>query len=487
MRKIILYIATSILFFSFAQMHAQNTTGSIHIENFNVTKENNKAVITMDVNLDSLEIKSVEMVTLTPKIESEDGLISKSFSPIVIVGGNKEKTLNRSIKLNGFEFENTPQLITRHKNNQAQNIPLSIELPYAEWLHHANLYFDMEINGCACHLEGKNKIPVEHSIFPPVYNPTFNVCYVTPPAEEVKVRSDKYTAHLNFKVAKYDLLHDFGDNAKILEEVNNIITEIRNDPNLKVTEFHVEGYASPEGNSGSNMVLSKNRAYAFVNYLKERYGIDPKMIKTSWYGEDWRGLRTMVESSAIIDKSKILNIIDNDYKIDDRKIELKKLSGGSTYQKLLQDFYPSLRRNEYTISYVAKPFTLEEAKKIIKTKPQQLSLNEMFMVANSYSKNDPEFKRVFDIMEKYYPNNSTVKANVAAVDLENGNWDAAIRQYESIKESIPEIWNNLGYAYFQKQDYKKAEEYFRKASAANLDCANKNLSEFEKWSSFAFK
>ena len=67
MRKILLYIATGILFFPFTQIQAQDQIKGIEFEEFNVTKENNKAIIKMNVNLDKLDIKSTEMITLTDR------------------------------------------------------------------------------------------------------------------------------------------------------------------------------------------------------------------------------------------------------------------------------------------------------------------------------------------------------------------------------------------------------------------------------------
>lgn len=127
---------------------------------------------------------------------------------------------------------------------------------------------------------------------------------------------------------------------------------------------------------------------------------------------------------------------------------------------LLRDYYPPLRRNEYTISYVARAFNVDEAKQLIKTKPQYLSLNEMFLVANTYPKDSGEFKEVFDIAARIYPDDPVVRLNTAALELENGAIDAAIVRLQ--KSDMPEAWNNLGIAYILKQDYKKGGEYLEK-------------------------
>lgn len=53
--------------------------------------------------------------------------------------------------------------------------------------------------------------------------------------------------------------------------------------------------------------------------------------------------------------------------INKRKAQLKALNGGKTYRMLLDDYYPALRRIDYTLAYIARPFDVNEAKQVIKT------------------------------------------------------------------------------------------------------------------------
>ncbi|MGI6574257.1 MAG: hypothetical protein ACOX19_12890 [Fermentimonas sp.] len=50
-----------------------------------------------------------------------------------------------------------------------------------------------------------------------------------------------------------------------------------------------------------------------------------------------------------------------------------------------------------------RPFSVEEAKGVIRTNPRLLSLNEMFLVAQTYAPASSEFKEVFDIATRLYP------------------------------------------------------------------------------------
>ena len=480
MKKITLYILIVALFSPVLCLQAQNAAnGGVVFEQLNVNKEGQNVSMDMNLNLDNLKLGSQEMIVLTPVLESVDKMNSKKFDPIVLTGKKRWKALNRSLKFHDFEFDQKPQAILRHHNQKAQSIPLALNVPYESWMRNANLVFSENVTGCA-NCDVSNAVyEVKNRILPPMSVPEYVFSYIVPPVEPVKQRSETYVAHLNFKVGSYQLLRDFQNNASVLNEADMIVSEIRNDSNLTVTEFKVVGYASPEGNFQSNMVLSENRALAFVNYMKEKHGLNPAFIKTEWKGEDWVGLRKAVAESNLAERDQILNVIDFEPNIAQRKIKLQRLGGGAVYRMLLKDYYPPLRRNEYTIAYVARPFDVEEAKVVIKTKPQYLSLNEMFLVANTYPKDSKEFKEVFDIAVRMYPDNPVAQLNTAALELENGAVDAAITRLQTI--NVPEAWNNLGIAYVRKGEYEKAIEYFNKASVAGVEVAKTNGDQLSLW------
>ena len=91
-----------------------------------------------------------------------------------------------------------------------------------------------------------------------------------------------------------------------------------------------------------------------------------------------------VTKNALPLKDEILSIIDkneNDYDVKEGCI--KALDGGKVYATLLQDCYPALRHSDYTVRYVVRGFNVEEAKQIIRTRPQQLSLLKYFYITES--------------------------------------------------------------------------------------------------------
>jgi tetratricopeptide (TPR) repeat protein len=350
-------------------------------------------------------------------------------------------------------------------------------VPYEEWMRPASLILSEEASGCVnCgHVLDEYALLAPVLPDPVVFVPDYRITYITPPVEPVKERSDSYVCRINYVVDKWDLLRDFKDNARILDEVDKVITEIKNDPNLTITSCSVTGYASPEGRYERNVILAENRARTFMDYLRERHGWDMSTVSSEGRAEDWEGLRAAVAASPLIGRQIVLDIIDNRTGTE-RKTAMQALP--SYRSVLLPEYYAPLRRNEYRVSYTVRGFSMEEAKELLKTRPQLLSLNELFMVANSYPNGSEEYKYAFDVAARMFPQDATANLNAGAVEIETGAYDAAIARLGRL--STPEAWNDLGVAYAKQGNTAAAEANFRKAAAAGSADAAHNLEQLQR-------
>lgn len=318
--------------------------------------------------------------------------------------------------------------------------------------------------------------------FPEPYQPFYTVSYIVPEVQPVKTLSDTYSARLQFPVGQSTLLPGFGNNAQVLAEVDKVVRNIQTDTLLTVKRITVKGYASPEGNSASNQRLSQARAQAFVDYLHHRhnYRSADNLISAQGMGEDWDGLRQRVEKAHLDDRDAILSAIAYNTDNDRRDAAVKALSGGRTWRTLLDNYFPELRRNEYTIEYDVRGFNAQEAKSYVWTRPQLLSLNEFFLVAGLYDPASKEYKDVFDIAARVYPDSPAAQFNTGAMEVENGAYDSAVNRLSRF--DTPEAWNNLGVAYWHKGESDQSQVYFRKAADAGLEEAKINLEQYNRWS-----
>lgn len=452
----------------------------VEVQNVQVFVDGQKVSLGMIINLDQLQLDSNDLLVLTPILRHQESDLIEPLPQIQIAGRKRGIILKRhnsftvSQNLGGDIF-----ISLERKNRTAQEVQYSTDLILEDWMYESELQLGEQIYGCAdCFVDEGAKNLLTPFIRRP-YEPQLQLTYIMPEVEPVKARADRHTAILNFRSAKYDLNPQYKNNGTVLAEVNNIMREITNNRDLTVTELTVTGYASPEGNFTYNKNLAGNRANSFAQYLDSRFGIAANQMKVEGYGEDWVMTRQLVENSTITDRDEILRIIDTIDNPDERDAHLKRLSGGRTYQELLHQYYPQIRRTEYTVGYEVRPFSVEEAREIIKANPKLLSLNEMYLVAQSYPSESREFREVFDIAVRLYPDEPVAIINASAADIEGGNYKAAIERLAKLGDH-PTAMNNRGVAHIRLGEVEKAKDLFQRASEAGNRQATHNLDELHK-------
>lgn len=110
--------------------------------------------------------------------------------------------------------------------------------------------------------------------------------YQQPKAEAVKIRQENGSARLNFRINKWDIVKDLGNNTNELATIKQTLDLVKNDPDVTITSITLHGYASPDGSYANNNKLSRNRTQALYNYLLKTYPIDKKLFKVESTAED---------------------------------------------------------------------------------------------------------------------------------------------------------------------------------------------------------
>lgn len=383
--------------------------GKILIDSVLTQKKSDSLKVAFRLHLDSLQLKSEQQLVFTPLIAGEDTI---ALNPIIINGKNQNiKYLRKSSKL-----KNSQALVVRRRNDTEQQVLFSQTLPYRKWMKAFNLSMTEDLCGCG-NLQDQDTTQMA------TIQPTPRICrdhYVKPKAEAIKVRAEKGEAYLSFKLNKSDILADFRENASELRKITSTIDLVKNDKDVSITNIDIHGYASPDGPYDNNKRLANNRAAALRNYVSNLYTIDNKLFTYHATPEDWEGFKEKVEASNLAEKTAILAIANASLTPDAKDQKIKKLYPVS-YRYIINEIYPRLRHSDYTVTYTVRPFDIEEAKVILKTKPQQLSLQEMYLVAQTYEPGSPEFNEVFDIAVRLFPDDETANLNAACTDLQKGD------------------------------------------------------------------
>ena len=458
-------------------MLAQELAGSqIQINNKAVSlSADAQLLVGMDVTVPAdLEISSSSMLTLTPiLVEKGENGANQTLPAIYVYGRNRQLLAERANKIPADAFE-----VVRRDNGTAQTVHYTARVPYEKWMNGADLKMMGTISGCASCLKDEDLAQVYPVLLEP-YKVQPLIAFVKPEAE-VKQRAEKGNAYLDFPVNQTKIYPDYRRNPMELAEINRTINVVKENTDTKITGISLHGYASPEGSYANNTRLAKGRSEALKTYIMKEYGLSADMFTVQSTPEDWAGLRAYVEKNNVANKAKVLEIIDSSMDNLDAKENKIKALDGAMYQALLRDCYPALRHTDYVVHYTVRAYSVEEAKALLKSRPQLLSLEEMYLVAQTYKEGSDEFNEVFDIAVRMYPEDSTANINAAAMELKRGNTEQAVRYLQRSSQTNATAQNNQGVYHMLTGDLDKAEACFKKAKELGSAQADGNLEEVRK-------
>ena len=449
---------------------------ALSLSDVSLWQQGNSLYIDMKIDMSNLAVSPQRSLTLTPLLT--DGQHNVALENIIINGRRRQKAYIRGIAI---KQELPAGIVIPYEKRGV--LDYTQVIPYEPWMENASLNLVENLCGCGNNEEMiaqeliSNDVSTEAkrlAAMAPI------VAYIQPAVEVVKERSEQYEAHLDFPVNKAVILPEFMNNHKELTNIQTMFDKIQNDKNLTVTGISIEGFASPEGPLKLNEKLSQNRAEALKKYLTTNEKIPANLYKVSFGGENWEGLRKALANLDVTYKTAVESIIDN-YDGQERKERLMKLQGGVPYRYLLRNVYPGLRVAICKVEYHVKNFNVEEAKEIIKVRPQNLSLNEMYLVANTYPNGSREFINVFETAVRLFPEDDVAKLNAAIAALSRGDTETAGQFLAQVKhQELPEYANAAGVLALLKGDYDAAERFLQAASDAGLEVAGKNLEELGK-------
>ena len=450
-----------------------------------VDKAADRVSVALDLILDDLRVGSNDLIILTPRIAQPDGSYEQLLEPIYIVGGTRDKALDRQLSFGhtpDYYAAAKPQSITRRQNGKAQTIHYSTTIPYSKAMRGAVLSIDEWLTGCAdCDRGTATMTLLTPFVKAEPYRPTYVPTYIVPAAEPVKNRADKYSATIAFRLDKDNIDRNYKQNADVLDDVDSKVRSVIDNKDITLTGMTVEGWASPEGKAQYNKALSERRAKSFADYLSRTHGIKRSDMTIAGRGEDWAGVEKLVRESDLSYKADLQQIIDN-YGGDARDPTIRALQGGAPFRELVSDagLYAKVRRTDYAFAYTVRGFNLEEARQLIKTNPKLLSLNEMYLVADSYKVGSKEYDEAFRIAAEYFPNEPIALVNAAAARLTAGEVSEAVALLDRAGDQRAQALNNRGIALALTGKYDEAEKCFSEAVSKGDKRAAENLAELHK-------
>lgn len=444
--------------------------GQVRVENKQFRKVGDKVKVAMDIRLDDLKLKSNRGLMLVPMmVNGEDTL---RMQAVEVLGRKRYIYWQR----NGATMTENPLVVERRHNGEQQTVTYKTEVSYEDWMTNSSLVLAEDNCGCTQSLLGNALTSDGGEALLGPWKCAY--AYVEPDPEPVKERHESGVARLNFHLDKYDIVPSLGNNRAELDSIRRTIDKVRDDADVTITSIELHGYASPDGNYYHNADLARNRIRALYLYLRDMYNLPDGLYRNNTTPEDWEGAIAQARKSDLIKKDEVLRIMESEMHPDQKEAQLR-LKTPADYRFLVDNVFPGLRRTEYTVNYDVRNFNLEEARKLINTRPQKLSLKEMYVVANSYERGSEEYKHAYDVAVAMFPNDETANVNAAYVALDGGDLGRAER-YLKRAGNTPQAENAREALEVLRGNFDKARPHFQKAADAGLQEAVENLRELKR-------
>ena len=444
--------------------------GQVRVENKQFRKVGDKVKVAMDIRLDDLKLKSNRGLMLVPMmVNGEDTL---RMQAVEVLGRKRYIYWQR----NGATMTETPLVVERRHNGEQQTVTYKTEVGYEDWMTNSSLVLAEDNCGCTQSLLGNALTSDGGEALLGPWKCAY--AYVEHDPEPVKERHESGVARLNFHLDKYDIVPSLGNNRAELDSIRRTIDKVRDDADVTITSIELHGYASPDGNYNHNADLARNRIRALYLYLRDMYNLPDGLYRNNTTPEDWEGAIVQARKSDLIKKDEVLRIMESEMHPDQKEAQLR-LKTPADYRFLVDNVFPGLRRTGYTVNYDVRNFNLEEARKLINTRPQKLSLKEMYVVANSYERGSEEYKHAYDVAVAMFPNDETANVNAAYVALDGGDLGRAER-YLKRAGNTPQAENARGALEVLRGNFDKARPHFQKAADAGLQEAVENLRELKR-------
>lgn len=465
-------IALGIIFLSVGCLAQKNEI--VYSKSPFIQQQGDSLYIQITFDLSNVKVKSSKNIVITPFLVGDCKTLE--LPQLSVNGKDNYRKYKRSLALNDKKMiasiDNAYQIFNL-EDAKKESITYNYAVAYEDWFDNAKL--KIKVDDCGC---GKIKdteiIPFNNS---DVRNSKLHYKFVEPDVEYVKSRVETEKAHLIFNLNECRIIESISNNKSELDRIGGMIAKVKGIEGVSIKNILINGFSSPEGLYDVNMRLSVKRSGSLRNYLINKYNIADSVFTVNYGGENWEGLRKIIDSSSLEHKNKIIDIIDNVSIFKGRELKLMNLDRGDSYRYMLKNIFPKLRVVEVKVMYDVDNYDSRQADGFINSCPKNLSLREIYDVANMYPEGSDKFKYCMLIGAKYFPANSVANINAAQAQLINGDIDKAYSYLSKIdKEKYKDYYLNIyGMILLRSGDWSTAKKIFEAGNSKSLSQIKENL------------
>jgi Flp pilus assembly protein TadD len=294
-----------------------------------------------------------------------------------------------------------------------------------------------------------------------------------------RIIPESYTADIHYVINKADV-RKTELKAEDIVAFEQKLADAKADSSKQIKAAKISAYASPDGALDLNEKLSTNRETSAEKYFKKAL-LDKQITEAEAQGflsmmttpEDWEGFKALMEKSSIQDKELILRVLSMYSDPVVREKEIKNIS--AAYKEIADEVLPQLRRSVMSVNVDVIGKSDEQLLKLGLTDPKSLELEEVLYAATLTS-NLNEKASIYKAATEKFPTCVRAANNLGQVYLQLGKTadaKASLDRAKSLNDNVT-VKANLGAVALAEGDLKTAEDLLTSAMSAG-DAVSYNL------------
>ena len=284
-----------------------------------------------------------------------------------------------------------------------------------------------------------------------------------------RIQAQKQEANVKFLVNQAILRQSELKNNSVQEFIKLLKNINADREKLNIKNVEVAAYASPEGGFAYNEQLANKRQNVSEDYVKQqlKQATLTADIDAHYTAEDWEGFQQLVQASNIQDKDVILRVLSMYKDPEEREKQIRNLSEG--FRELADKILPELRRSRMIINYEVVGRSDDQIKQQFIADASQLNNEELLYAAALESDADKK-EQIYKATTMYCPQDFRAFNNLAALELNKGNFEKAktyIEQAKRLSSKPSEAFANEAFIALANGNAQEAETSLSQAIDAN--------------------
>ena len=453
-------------------LRAADPAGDVRILRQSLTPADSLLIVEFTLCFDDVELGSNDMRVYIPTIAGRNG--EEQELPAVLLTSRRQHYVY--LRQGNRQYPGATEL--RRTNGTPQALAYRQTVSLQPWMRGGTLRIGIDDCGCGnviAHRALQEPIgQIPHDVRKILAGVRIDAIKPHFP-QTVKTYALEGRAFLDFRVGRTEIDATYRNNPEELRKIMQTIDIVRTDTNATITSVSIHGYASPEGSYAGNALLAAGRAEALKEYVRRLCQMDDALFHVESTAEDWAGLDSIVSASALAEREELLQMVRSDLDPDSRNDAIRQRWPELYRDVMLPEWYPALRHSDYIVGYTVRSFTTaDEALRVYRTKPHQLSLAELYMVVAAYPDGSRQQQEVVVAAARRFPENA--EANLAAaILLLNAKDYSGASSFLARAGFSPAAQHARGVLALLQGDYAQAEPLLQAAADAQEPHAAENL------------